>query len=128
MDGFRGKRSDPQTRFWYARLNMAARLFSSVLALCVVSGAATDVAYAETNAPENGEEFREIAVGTALVATADIELQRAALAKGARVHVTKIAMKKGRLTTVDVELPDGHVVKRVGIEAIQKSFVVAADE
>lgn len=115
----------------YSQGPMARRFFSSVLALCVVSSAtsvASSVAFAETNEPPSNEEVREIAVGTALIATADVELQRASLLKGARVHVTKLAHKKGRLTTVDVELPDGHVVKRVEIEAIARSFVVAKDE
>lgn len=107
---------------------MAKRLISSVLALCVVSSAAPSVAFGETNEPAKSEEIGELAVGTALVATADVELQRASLLKGARVHVTKLAHKKGRLATVDVELPDGHVVKRVEIEAIARSFVIAKDE
>lgn len=86
------------------------------------------VAHAETNEPPASSQAPEIGIGTALVATADVNLQKASLAKGARVHVRKVGMQKGRLTTVDVELADGYVLKRVAIDAILKSFVVATDE
>jgi hypothetical protein len=109
---------------------MRARVLSSVLALGAVLGAAAlpGAARAESNEPAVAGEAREISVGTALVAVADISLQKASLSKGARIQVTKVATQKGRVTTVDVELADGHVLRRVAIDTILKAFVVATAE
>jgi len=82
---------------------------------------------AETNEPV-AVEANEITVGTALVAVADVNLQKAALLKGARVQVTKLGLSRGRVASVDVELADGHVVRRISIETINKAFVVAPTE
>jgi hypothetical protein len=68
-----------------------------------------------------------VAVGTALVAVNDVTLRDAAISKGARVNVTKVVERQGRIAALDVELPDGHVVKRVPIDTIRASFAVAAD-
>lgn len=68
-----------------------------------------------------------VAVGTQLVAVNDVSLRDASISKGARVNVTRIVERQGRIATLDVELPDGHVVKRVPIDTIRAAFAVAAD-
>jgi hypothetical protein len=70
---------------------------------------------------------REIAVGMHLVAVDDVNLREAALSKGARVNVTKVVVNQGRVSSVDVELADGHVLRRVAIDTIRKAFAVADD-
>ncbi|MDI3283656.1 hypothetical protein [Polyangium sp. 15x6] len=110
---------------------MRARLLSSLLTLVAASAglvATSSVAHADTpdtnDAPAAGEP-REIGVGMYLVATEDVTLRDAALSKGARIHVTRVGHQKGRVTTVDVELADGHVLKRVAVDTIRKAFIVA---
>jgi hypothetical protein len=73
------------------------------------------------------DDKREIGVGTRLVAVDDVNLRAAALSKGARVNVTKVVVNQGRVASVDVELADGHVLRRVAIDTIRKAFVVAAN-
>lgn len=70
----------------------------------------------------------ELAVGTELVAIADVRLHNAEIAKGSRVAVRKLDVHAGRLAAVDVELADGHVVPRVRMHLIRASFRVADDE
>ncbi|MRG94299.1 hypothetical protein [Polyangium spumosum] len=110
---------------------MRARVLSSLLTLVAASGglmATSSVARADTkdtkDTPSAGEP-REIGVGMFLVATADVTLREASLSKGARIHVTRVGLQKGRVATVDVELADGHVLKRVAVDKIRKAFVVA---
>jgi hypothetical protein len=83
-------------------------------------------ARAESESPAVDDK-REIAVGVQLVAVDDVNLRDAALSKGARVHVTKVVVSQGRVSSVDVELADGHVLRRVAIDTIRKAFAVAAD-
>jgi hypothetical protein len=52
-----------------------------------------------------------IDVGTQLMATTDVTLHQAEIAKGSRVSVTKLSKNAGRLDGVSVALADGHVVK-----------------
>lgn len=66
----------------------------------------------------------EIAVGTELMATEDLQLSRAGIAKGSRVSVTKLLLRQGDLTNVDVVLADGHVVKKIAIGTIRCFFRV----
>ena len=66
----------------------------------------------------------EIVVGTELVATADLSLHKAEIAKGSRVSVTKLVMHDGRVSGVDVALADGHVVK-VTMSTVRSYFRVA---
>ena len=66
-----------------------------------------------------------IAVGTELVAVADVTLRRVGLVKGSRVSVTKLSRRAGRLLSVDVELPDGYVLQRVAIGTVRALFRVA---
>ncbi len=107
---------------------MRARVLSSLLTLVVASGglvATSSVARAASNDAPSADEPREIGVGMYLVAVEDVSLRDAALSKGARIHVTRVGTQKGRVTTVDVELADGHVLKRIGVDTIRKAFAVA---
>ena len=54
---------------------------------------------------------RPIDVGTELMATTDVTLHAAEIAKGSRVSVTKLSRNGGQVDTVSVALADGHVVK-----------------
>lgn len=107
---------------------MRARLLSSLLTLVVASAglaATSSVARADSSDAPSADEPREIGVGMFFVATEDVTLRDAALSKGARIHVTRVGLQKGRVATVDVELADGHVLKRVAIDTIRKAFVLA---
>jgi hypothetical protein len=69
----------------------------------------------------------EIAVGTQLLATEDVQLSRAGITKGSKVSVTKLLLRQGDLSSVDVVLADGHVVKKVAIGTIRTFFRVLND-
>jgi prepilin-type processing-associated H-X9-DG protein len=56
-------------------------------------------------------EERPIAVGTELMATSDVTLHKAEIARGSRVSVTKLSQSGGQVESVNVALADGHVVK-----------------
>jgi hypothetical protein len=63
-------------------------------------------------------------VGTELVATTDVTLHQAEIAKGSRVSVTKLSQNAGKVDAVSVALADGHVVK-VTIAQVHTFFRVA---
>ena len=67
----------------------------------------------------------DLDVGTELVATETVRLHRAEISKGSRVTVTKVTRDRGQLSSVDLELADGHVVPKVAIATVRDSFRVA---
>jgi hypothetical protein len=67
-----------------------------------------------------------LAVGTELLATSDFSVHKAEIAKGSRVSVTKLIVRDGRLDSVNVALPDGHVVK-MPIVAVRSYFRVVTE-
>ena len=69
-------------------------------------------------------EENDLVVGTELVATADVALHKAEIAKGSRVSITKLLLSRGRLDGVDVALADGHVVK-VTMGTVRSYFQIA---
>jgi hypothetical protein len=69
-------------------------------------------------------EETDLAIGTELVATADVALHKADIAKGSHVSVTKLLLSRGHLDGVDVALADGHVVK-VTLGTVRSYFAVA---
>lgn len=69
-------------------------------------------------------EEHDLVVGTELVATADVALHKADIAKGSRVSVTKLLLSRGHLDGVDVALADGHVVK-VTLGTVRSYFQIA---
>jgi hypothetical protein len=75
------------------------------------------------NAAQAAEET-DLAIGTELVATADVALHKAEIAKGSRVSITKLLLSRGHLDGVDVVLADGHVVK-VTLGTVRSYFQIA---
>jgi prepilin-type processing-associated H-X9-DG protein len=69
---------------------------------------------------------RPIGVGTELMATSDVTLHQAEIAKGSRVSVTKLSESGGRVESVNVALADGHVVK-VTIAQVHTFFRVVEE-
>jgi prepilin-type processing-associated H-X9-DG protein len=69
---------------------------------------------------------REIAVGTELMATADVTLHKAEIAKGSRVSVTKVLRHGNVIDGVNVALADGHVVK-MSLAQVHSYFRVVAE-
>jgi len=70
------------------------------------------------------ERSGEIAVGTELQATEDVQVSRAEIAKGSKVSITKVVVRQGDPTSVDIALADGQVIKKVGIGTIRAYFRV----
>jgi prepilin-type processing-associated H-X9-DG protein len=71
-------------------------------------------------------EDRSISVGTELMATSDVTLHKAEIAKGSRVSVTKLNRTGGQIDAVNVALADGHVVK-VTMAQVHTYFRVVTD-
>jgi hypothetical protein len=94
------------------------------LALIALAVPASIVAEASLGSAVAFADEAEIAVGTELVATADVSLHKAEIAKGSRVSVTKLMLRDGRVDGVDVALADGHVVK-VTMSTVRSYFRVA---
>jgi hypothetical protein len=97
------------------RLALAAALALATLPLAGVTAERAAIA-AET----------PIQVGTELVATSDVTLHQAEIAKGSRVSVTKVTRSGEQLDAVSVALADGHVVK-VTMAQVHTYFRVAQD-
>ena len=87
----------------------AAVVLAGALAGPTLGGA--PLAHADDDAP--------VKVGTTLVARSDCELQKVVIARGARVEVTAQASN-----SVDVALPDGHVLRQVPLTRIRYFFDV----
>ncbi len=71
-------------------------------------------------------EDAPIDVGTELMATTDVTLHQAEIAKGSRVSVTKVSRSGGGVDAVNVALADGHVVK-VTMVQVHTFFRVVAE-
>jgi len=130
VEGRIGKNGLATARGWIRSLLVRSRSLLPLLA--VLAGLTSFVgeeraARAESEASPTVEDNREIAVGMRLVAIDDVNLREAALSKGARVNVTKVVVNQGRVSSVDVELADGHVLRRIAIDKIRKAFAIAAD-
>jgi hypothetical protein len=69
---------------------------------------------------------RSIEVGTELMATSDVTLHKAEIAKGSRVSVTKLSRSAGHVESVSVALADGHVVKMTMVQ-VHTFFRVVAE-
>lgn len=102
-------------------LGLAALLLGAALASGVLIGGTTDARAEEAPSARDG---MAIDVGVALEATRDVKLQRAELGKGSRVVVAEVHREEGRITRVDLELPDGHVVPKVALGTLVRAFRV----
>lgn len=76
---------------------------------------------------EAGADEPVIDVGTELMATTDVTLHMAEIAKGSRVSVTKLNRSGGQVDAVSVALADGHVVK-VTMAQVHTFFRVVAED
>jgi hypothetical protein len=88
------------------RVPRLARVILAV-ALAVTPAATTVLGESVAAADDRGD----LAVGTELMATSDVTLHKAEIAKGSRVSVTKLLVRGDHLDGVSVALADGHVVK-----------------
>src|SRR5438552_2138629 len=94
-----------------------------VLAAALLAGAPLGTLGAPHEACAATED--DLSVGTELVAVTDVSLHHAVIGRGSRARVAKVSHSSGRMTSVDLELADGHVVPRVAIAMIRTSFRVA---
>ncbi len=85
----------------------AARLTLALL----LAVAAAPAAHLLCGTGEARADERPIDVGTELMATSDVTLHMAEIAKGSRVSVTKLSRNAGQVDAVNVALADGHIVK-----------------
>lgn len=102
-------------------LGLALLLLGAVLTSGVMIGGAPEARADEAPA---SKDAMAIDVGVALEATRDVKLQRAELGKGSRVVVAEVHREDGRVTRVDLELPDGHVVPKVALGTVVRAFRV----
>ena len=92
------------------RVSRAARL-AVALFLSVAAAPAAHLAGVPGSSSEARADERAIDVGTELMATSDVTLHTAEIAKGSRVSVTKLTRAGGQVDAINVALADGHVVK-----------------
>lgn len=91
----------------------------AVFAAGVLAVAVAGALLVPEGVPSAHAEEAPLQVGTVLVARSDCELQNVVIARGAKLQITAFAAK-----TVDVALPDGHVLKRVPKNRIRYFFDV----
>jgi hypothetical protein len=96
------------------------------LALAVLIAVAAVPAAGALGGVAQAAEEDPIDVGTQLMATTDVTLHQAEIAKGSKVSVTKLSKSAGRIEGVSVALADGHVVK-VTIAQVHTFFRVVAE-
>ncbi len=60
-----------------------------------------------------------VAVGVKLIARADVEIQKVVIARSTKLEVTATAP-----TTLDVALPDGHVLHKIPMNRVRYFFDV----
>jgi len=101
---------------------MRARRLALALFLTAVAVSAVNLA---SPARALADE-RPLEVGTELMATSDVTLHKAEIAKGSRVSVTQLSQRAGHVESVSVELADGHVVK-VPIAQVRTFFRVVGE-
>lgn len=101
---------------------------SRIATALVLAALATPVVDATMfkNEARASEFSDDLAVGTELLATSDLSVHRAEIARGSRVSVTKLIVREGRLDGVNVALPDGHVVK-MPLVAVRSYFRVVTE-
>ena len=88
--------------------------------------AAIALALLATGITEARAEEDAISIGTELMATSDVTLHRAEIARGSKVSVTKLNLREGKLDSVNVALADGHVVK-MPLVAVRSYFRVVTE-
>jgi putative NIF3 family GTP cyclohydrolase 1 type 2 len=104
------------------RVSRACRL---ALALSLAVATVPAVAVLEGPGEARADE-PTIDVGTELMATSDVTLHTAEIAKGSRVSVTKLSHNGSQVDAVSVALADGHVVK-VTMAQVHTFFRIVAE-
>ena len=101
--------------------------FVHLVALLTV-GVATSSSVGAHAHPRFSQADTQIDVGTRLVATRSVMLEQAELMKGSKVNVTNVRRDGDGRASVDVELADGYVVKKVALATIRFFFRVIGSE
>jgi hypothetical protein len=99
---------------------------SRLLLVLVLASAALPAVELLAGGVALANEERALEIGTELMATSDVTLHQAEIAKGSKVSVTKLSKNGGQVDAVSVALADGHVVK-VTIAQVHTYFRVVAD-
>jgi hypothetical protein len=60
--------------------------------------------------------------GTRLVAIHAVQLREALLRKGTKVRIVEIDEQDGRVQSLSLELPDGHVIHQVAVSVARRNF------
>jgi hypothetical protein len=97
------------------------------VALAFATAGIEPVAVEKEASAETSSFLEALTVGTELMAMDDIRLARADIAKGAKVSITKLLVRKGSVASVDVALADGHVVKKVALTTIRDFFKIVSE-
>lgn len=98
---------------------------TAAIALAVLVTPVIDAAIGRNEARAE-EDSLSVSVGTELMATADVTLHKAEIARGSRVSVTKLNVREGHLDSINVALADGHVVK-MPLVAVRSYFRVVTE-
>jgi prepilin-type processing-associated H-X9-DG protein len=99
---------------------------SRILGACALLGLAVPVSAVVFVPAVASAAEHPIEVGTELMATSNVQLHSAEIAKGSRVSVTKVSKSGDSVQTVNVALADGHVVK-ISIAQVHTYFQIVAD-
>jgi hypothetical protein len=97
------------------------------LALAFATAGFEPVVSEKEASAETSSFLEALTVGTELMAMDDIRLARAEVAKGAKVSISKLLVRQGRIASVDVVLADGHVIKKVALGTIRDFFRIVGD-
>ena len=73
-------------------------------------------------APPPPAQAPGIRPGAILVAIRQVKIRQATLRKGTKVRVISVAHKAGRPVSVNLELPDGHVIGGVAYRVVAQNF------
>jgi hypothetical protein len=97
------------------------------LALAFATAGIEPVVGQKEAAAETSSFLEALTVGTELMAMDDIRLARAEVAKGAKVSISKLLVRQGRIASVDVVLADGYVIKKVALGTIRDFFRIVGE-
>jgi prepilin-type processing-associated H-X9-DG protein len=107
-------------------IRASARRMVRVLRVQRIAAALALVLLATGGTEARAEEDDAISIGTELMATADVTLHKAEIARGSKVSVTKLNLREGKVDSINVALADGHVVK-MPLVAVRSYFRVVAE-
>lgn len=117
----------PLMRSGARRMNLKLLGALTGLALAFATAGIEPVVAQKEASADTSSFLEALVVGTELMAMDDIRLARADIAKGAKVSISKLLVRQGRIASVDVVLADGHVIKKVALTTIRDFFRVVSD-